>query len=66
VLHLCLQGLVPPYLHAYFSYITELEACRCPDYQYLLSLLQVTHVRNSTQQRVRCRDLLLQLQLLPY
>jgi hypothetical protein len=37
----CCQGCVPPYLMDYFSYITKLEPCHCPDYQYLLSLLQV-------------------------
>jgi hypothetical protein len=58
VLHLCLQGLVPPYLNAYFSYITELEACHCPDYQYLLSLLQVTRDGNGSQQPVVCHSLL--------
>ncbi|WIA09025.1 hypothetical protein OEZ85_008439 [Tetradesmus obliquus] len=36
----CHEGCVPPYLMDYFSYITDLEACHCPDYKYLLGLVQ--------------------------
>lgn len=29
----------------YFSYITEMEARHCPDYKYLLGLVQVSHTK---------------------
>lgn len=38
---------MPPYLMDYFSYITDLEACHCPDYKYLLGLVQVSHSKTS-------------------